>query len=79
MRDICGDAGDSIKGEEKKVGPSIVSKYEVIKAFTPYFDLISIERGVFDSTNSYANFPCLVSVWKKRDTKKSTICEINSV
>ena len=63
---ICGDAGDAIEGQEKKVGPSIVSKFEVIKAFTPYFDLISIEHGVFDTTASYENFPCIVSVWKKR-------------
>jgi SAM-dependent methyltransferase len=63
---ICGDAGDAIEGQEKKVGPSIVSKFELIKAFSPYFDLISIEHEVFDTTASYKNFPCIVSVWKKR-------------
>ena len=36
---ICGDAGDAIAGEEKRIGPSVVSKYELIKA-SPYFDLI---------------------------------------
>ena len=63
---ICGDAGDSLKGEEKRAGPSIVSKFELINAFSPHFDLISIKHGVFDTTASYENFPCLISIWKKR-------------
>ena len=63
---ICGDAGDALRGEEKQVGPSVVSKYELIKAFSPYFDLIFVEKGVFDATASYENFPCLTSLWKKR-------------
>ena len=63
---ICGDAGDAITGEEKQIGPSVVSKYELIKAFSPYFDLIFVEKGVFDTTRSYENFPCITSLWKKR-------------
>ena len=63
---ICGDAGDAITGEEKRIGPSVVSKYELIKAFSPYFDLIFVEKGVFDTTASYDKFPCITSLWKKR-------------
>ena len=59
--------GDKTKIEEYIFSGSMnTGSFEVIKAFTPYFDLISIEHGVFDTTASYENFPCIVSVWKKR-------------
>ena len=63
---VVNDIGDSLKGEEKRAGPSIVSKFELINAFSQHFDLISIKHGVFDTTASYENFPCLISIWKKR-------------
>ena len=58
---ICGDAGDAIAGE-KRIGPSVVSKYEHKDSLL--FDLIL--KGVFDTTASYDKFPCITSLWKKR-------------